>query len=237
MKYISTLVQELEYVVAEEKRRSSQSVREIIQERTFYIPQLITSSLFIFQAMSGCDILAYYNGIIFKEAAVAPEYAAIIFQLTITLGYLLSSLLQTKLDCRTINIIFLTSTALAMLGMSLSFLYPDTLGSSLSLPCLILAGVSYGLGVGPVPFILMSTLLTQKNKTLGVALAQTTRALVVLVQMKMFPLVLTIIGTSGVFLWSTCVCAAGALFSFYFVPVTRNKSIYELETMFEPETT
>ena len=52
--------------------------------------------------------------------------------------------------------------AISMLGLGLSFLYPDTLGSYLSIPCLVVAGASYGLGVGPVPFILMSSLFTQR---------------------------------------------------------------------------
>ena len=79
---------------------------------------------------------------------------------------------------------FLTTNAAAMLGMGFNFMYPDILGSYLSLPSLVLAGVCYGLGVGPVPFILMSSLFTQRKKSVGVAIAQTTRALVVFIQMK-----------------------------------------------------
>ena len=74
--------------------------------------------------------------------------------------------------------------AAAMLGMGFNFAFPDALGSALSLPSLVLAGVCYGLGVGPVPFILMSSLFTQRKKSVGVAIAQTTRAIVVFMQMK-----------------------------------------------------
>ena len=69
-----------------------------------------------------------------------------------TLGFLVSPLLQSRLDCKYINMIFLSSMSVSMLGLGLSFLRPS-LGPALSIPCLVVAGASYGLGVGPVPYI------------------------------------------------------------------------------------
>ena len=103
-----------------------------------------------------------------------------------TLGFLVSPFLQSRLDCKYINIIFLASMSVSMLGLGLSLLYPSHLGSYVSIPCVVVAGASYGLGVGPVPFILMSSLFTQRWKSLGVAFAQTSRALVVFGQVKVY---------------------------------------------------
>ena len=111
-------------------------------------------------------------------------------QATITSGYLVSPLILDRFDPRIINLAGLSLTALCMLGLGLSFLLPLSLGSGLALPCLVAAGLIYGLGVGPVPFILMSSLFTQKNKSIGSAIAQTFRALSVLVQMKVRQLML-----------------------------------------------
>ena len=88
------------------------------------------------------------------------------------------------MDCKYINMIFLTSIAMAMAGIGVSFTFPSLLGPQLTIPCLVVAGASYGLGVGPVSFVLMSSLFSQKNKSLGVAFAQTTRQIAVLVQVK-----------------------------------------------------
>ena len=107
-------------------------------------------------------------------------------KLLITVGYLASTPLLSRLDCKYINIIFLTSMSVSMLGLGLSFLYPLHLGSYVAIPCVVVAGASYGLGVGPVPFILMSSLFTQRWKSLGVAFAQTSRALVVFGQVKVY---------------------------------------------------
>ena len=104
-------------------------------------------------------------------------------KLLITVGYLASTPLLSRLDCKYINIIFLSSMSASMLGLGLGFLYPS-LGPALSIPCLVVAGASYGLGVGPVPYILMSSLFTQNNKSVGVAISQTSRALTAFTQIK-----------------------------------------------------
>ena len=100
-----------------------------------------------------------------------------------TLGFLVSPFLQSRLDCKYINMIFLSSMSVSMLGLGLGFLRPS-LGSTLSIPCLVVAGASYGLGVGPVVYILMTALFTQENKSVGVAISQISRALFGFVQMK-----------------------------------------------------
>ena len=96
------------------------------------------------------------------------------------------------MDCKYINMIFLTSIAMAMAGIGVSFTFPGLLGPHLTIPCLVVAGASYGLGVGPVSFVLMSSLFSQKNKSLGVAFAQTTRQIAVLVQVKVVSMIYNI---------------------------------------------
>ena len=100
-----------------------------------------------------------------------------------TLGYLVSPALVARLDCKYIALSFLASMSASMLGVGLSFLYPS-LGPVLAIPCLVVAGASYGLGVGPVAYVLMSSLFTQDKKSLGLAFAQTSRALIVFGQLK-----------------------------------------------------
>merc|ERR1712183_1150939 len=163
--------------VREEDERVK-SVRDLVTDRSFLAPLTISCSCFLFQAMCGCDTISYYTGYIFKEKQMRMEHAAIIFQMTITFGYLVSSFILSKLDCRIVNIIFLIPTSLAMMVMGLSFMFPSL--TTLSIPSLVFSGLCYGLGVGPVSFVLMSSLYPQKMKSVGVAVSQTCRALIVL---------------------------------------------------------
>ena len=55
-----------------------------------------------------------------------------------TVGFMVSPLLQSRLDCKYINMIFLGSMSVSMLGLGLSFLRPS-LGPALSIPCLVVA--------------------------------------------------------------------------------------------------
>ena len=69
-----------------------------------------------------------------------------------------------------------------MLLMGLSFTFPSL--SLAMVPCLVVSGLSYGLGVGPASYILMSSLFTQHMKTTGMVTGQVARALVNTVQLK-----------------------------------------------------
>ena len=100
-----------------------------------------------------------------------------------TLGYLVSPALVARLDCKYIALTFLASMSASMLGVGLSFLYPS-LGPALAIPCLVVAGASYGLGVGPVPHMLMTTLFPQRSKSLGATLASICRMVAVFAQIK-----------------------------------------------------
>ena len=75
-----------------------------------------------------------------------------------------------RVACRTAKLA-MCRAQVNLSGMSvLDFL---ALGSSLALPCLVGTGANYGLGVGPVPNVLMSSLFTQKTKSVGSAIALT----------------------------------------------------------------
>ena len=70
-----------------------------------------------------------------------------------------------------------------MAMMGLSFTYPAAL-SALTIPCLVVSGLSYGLGVGPAPPILMSTLFSQNMKSTGITIGYVVRSLVNTTQLK-----------------------------------------------------
>ena len=89
--------------------------------------------------------------------------------------------LLSLLDCKDINMIFLTTIAVSMTGMGISFYFPS-LGLPLVIPCLAVAGASYGLGVGPCTFILMSSLFKSEDRSIGSAWTQTIKALAIFIQ-------------------------------------------------------
>ena len=73
---------------------------------------------------------------------------------------------------------------MALMGLSLS--WPPL--SSLSIPCLVMTGLSYGLGVGPAAYVLMSTIFTQRMKSTGLTTGQVVKAIMVTLQLKVMEL-------------------------------------------------
>ena len=98
---------------------------------------------------------------------------------------MLTPLLQSRYDCKNISIVFLLLMSLSMMLMGLSFTYPAM--SVLTIPCLVVSGLSYGLGIAPAPPNLMSTLFTQNMKSTGISIGQVVKALVNTVQFKVGP--------------------------------------------------
>ena len=56
--------------------------------------------------------------------------------------------MQSRYDCKKTFSLFLLTTSLSMAMMGLSFTYPAAL-SGLTIPCLVVAGLSFGLGQAP----------------------------------------------------------------------------------------
>jgi len=225
-------MKELEVIVTEEKMAEKSSSRfSCFSDRTFMIPFFIMCTLFIIQASSGSDLMSYYAITIFAGLGLEESLVALIFQVVLTLGYVVSPFILSRIDCRPHFVIFLLAIASGTLSMGLSILFPAL--SFLSLPSLILVGGFYGLGVGPVPFVLMSTLFPQKYKSMGLASSQVARAITVCLQLKTFPYLLSYLGMGGIFFIPSVTSVLGAVFAFFMIPTTRNKSIYELELVFQ----
>ena len=100
----------------------------------------------------------------------------------ITLGYLISPIALFKVDAKYVNMVMLLLQSSLMMSLSLVFVFH--LPPNLSLILLQTSGLLYGLGIGPVPYILMSSLFKNNSKTFGIALAETSRAMAAFLQLK-----------------------------------------------------
>merc|ERR1712226_329844 len=94
-------------------------------------------------------------------------------------------------------------------------------------------GVSFGLGVGCVPYTLSGELFPQNMRSWGCGMALAVRYVCQFVQLKVFLLMKVGLGMSGVY-WSWCITALlGAMFAMWLLPETRNKTFSQLEIIFQ----
>ena len=75
-------LEEMKNIIVNEENSSGMSKKEMLRSRTFVVPLILSCTLFMFQAMSGTDILSYYNGVIFKDVGLSEEYVAILYQVS-----------------------------------------------------------------------------------------------------------------------------------------------------------
>jgi len=224
---------EMEAVYSEEMTRreeEKESGGSKKLDRTLLLPLGIMCSLFTIQALAGCDTMSYYAITIFSDWDMKASTIAIIYQITITLGYVISPFVMARVDTRPQFMTALLVSAVAQVCMSVSLYLPSC--SFLAMPSLVVAGLTYGLGVGPVPFVTMSVIFPQRYKSLGMSVGQITRALVVTLQLKAFPYLVSWVGMSGLFLCHATFLVLGTVFTLFLVPETRNKSLSELEKIF-----
>ena len=73
-------VEEIKEVIKEEEKKSQQSVREVIQARSFLQPLALTCTLSVVQLISGSDMMEGYLLVIFKDSGVTPKHLSILYQ-------------------------------------------------------------------------------------------------------------------------------------------------------------
>ena len=73
-------VEEIRDVIKEEEKKSQQSVREVIQDRSFLQPLALTCALAAVQVMSGSEMIEGYLLVIFKDSGVTPKLLAVLYQ-------------------------------------------------------------------------------------------------------------------------------------------------------------
>ena len=98
---------------------------------------------------------------------------------------------------------------------------------------LISFGLSFGLGIGAIPWTLTGEVFPQHLRTYGCAITVAARYVMQFVQLKLFFLTVSSFGMSGTYWIQGCVAVTGGAFAFFMLPETRNKTFTELETIFQ----
>ena len=142
----------------------------------FLAPLFIVSTLFFFHGSIGYDDLSFYSLVIFQYPGVdiSPSLIAILFQLAFTVGLLAAPLIMSRLGRRPQVIGGGGGLAVCLFGLgayhyfnltSLDSVHPVLAYAPVA--GLVLLGLLFGLGIGPVPYTLTGELFPQPLKSLG----------------------------------------------------------------------
>lgn len=215
-------------------------LRQLVATRAARRALFIIMFLFTVQQWCGINAILSFTVQIFEEAGstMEPAAATIIVGVLQLVGVCSASLVVDRLGRRILLVVSYVSmcTCLLILGGVFHMKAHDQDISSIGwLPvlCLSMYSVTYAVGAGPVPFILVSELFPSSVRSLATSISISFCSILAFIVTKFFEDICSQIGQYGA-MWVFAGCSlAGALFAWFGVIETKGKPLavilHELE--------
>ncbi|EFX73487.1 hypothetical protein DAPPUDRAFT_325263 [Daphnia pulex] len=206
-------------------------------------PLIIAVSLMIFQQLSGINAAVYNSVAIFESAGSTLDnlVCAILLNLDQLVVTVASSLLVERLGRRTLFVLSELTMCISLFGLGTFFYLKDNPETDpalveslgwLPLVSLILFIGAFGIGAGPVPWLMAGELLPDKVKGPGVSIATFTNWFLAFVVTKTFVNIQSAITSVGAFWMFGICCVIGSLFGLFILPETKGKTQEEIQSLF-----
>ncbi|KAK1389337.1 MFS transporter, SP family, solute carrier family 2 (Facilitated glucose transporter), member 8 [Heracleum sosnowskyi] len=237
---ISLEVNEIKRSVASTSRTTAIRFRDLKQRR-YWFPLMIGIGLLVLQQLSGTNGVLFYSSTIFESAGISSSNAA-----TFGLGAVqviataVSTWLVDKTGRRILLIISSTGMTLSLFVVAVSFFVKGFVADNSTLYSILgilsLVGVvgmiiAFSLGMGPIPWIIMSEILPIKIKGLAGSVATLANWFIAWVVTMTAPLLLSW-SSGGTFTLYMLMCALTLAFAAILVPETKGKTLEEIQLSF-----
>lgn len=204
-----------------------------------YKPVALLLGVFILRELGGQYAVFSYTLYLFKRTgANLDSYTCTVLVGVVRLvSTIISSSLLDRVGRRPCLIGACLTCAIAA-GVGGTFiLLEDVAGSASWMPLIaVLVFVSaYGLGIGPVPWVLLGELLPTPVRSLGASICTFCYAVMQFVVGYVFPELLLAVGVGGALLVFGAVKIILAVVLWLFLPETRGQTLHELQDAFNPD--
>ncbi|XP_074273280.1 sugar transporter ERD6-like 6 [Silene latifolia] len=237
---ISLEVNDIKRSVASSSKRSTIRFAQLKQRR-YWLPLMIGNGLLILQQLSGINGVLFYSSTIFQEAGVTSSNAAAVGLGAIqVMATVVTTWLADKAGRRILLIVSSAGMTLSLLVVSISFYLKDVVSndsswynvfSILSVVGVVAMVAAFSLGVGAIPWIIMSEILPVNIKGLAGSIATLANWLTAWVVTMTANLLLTW-NSGGTFSIYTVVCAFTVAFVVIWVPETKGRTLEEIQWSF-----
>ncbi|PIN13075.1 putative transporter (major facilitator superfamily) [Handroanthus impetiginosus] len=237
---ITVEVNEIKRSVASTSRRTAIRFADL-QLRRYWLPLMIGNGLLILQQLAGTNGVIFYSTTIFESAGFSSSNAA-----TVGLGVIqviataVSTWLVDKTGRRILLIVSSSGMSLSLLLVAVSFFVKDLVAVDSSLYSILgilsVVGVvcmiiSFSLGMGPIPWLIMSEIFPPKIKGLAGSVATLANWFSCWVITVTAPLLLDW-SSGGTFLFYTVISIITVAFVAIWVPETKGKTLEEIQRSF-----
>ena len=166
-------LKELEALQAIASSEGSPSLVYLFSRRSFLLPVSILSVLFAMHASVGADVISYYSLtlLIFPGVDLSPTVLAVLLQTMFTIGMTFAPLIMSRVNRRPQFAIGCLAVAVIMILLGLdNYFQLSAKNPSLNyLPVFLLLtfGITFGLGIGAIPFTLSGELFPHQMRSYG----------------------------------------------------------------------
>ncbi|KAI3665551.1 hypothetical protein L6452_44178 [Arctium lappa] len=197
----------------------------------------VGASLFLFQQLAGINAVVYYSTSVFRSAGVASDVAAsALVGAANVFGTIIATSLMDKKGRKSLLISSFTGMAASMLLLSLSFTWKVLAPYSGPLAVIgtVLYVLSFSLGAGPVPALLLPEIFASRIRAKAVALSLGMHWIANFFIGLCFLSVVTTFGISKVYLVFATICLLAVIYITANVVETKGRSLEDIERELSP---
>lgn len=225
---------------AEQAASRKSSIFDLIRTRAAKKALLASLGAMFFQQMSGVNAVIFYTVTIFQASgsSMSPEIASIVVT---TVQMVMSGVAAIIVDRagRKPLLIFSSSVMTASLvALGLYFNIKAT-GNDVSdlgwlpLTSLTLFMISFSIGLGPIPWMLMGELFPAETKAVASGIAVMLNWFLVFLVTKTFPMMNDELGADATFWIFAGIMVAATAFTYFIIPETKGKSSQEIQEVLQ----
>jgi sugar porter (SP) family MFS transporter len=198
------------------------------------LPCLILGiALFFFQQVSGINVVIYYAPTIFNSMQLGSTSTTLLATVGVgTLNVLMTLVAMRwveKWGRRPLLITGFAGTALSLGLIAFATSFDGVFFQWVSAVSVFLFIAFFAVGLGPLPYILISEVFPIKIRGQGMSLSAASNWIFNTLVVASFPILLQELGISLVFLFYAVACALGLLFAIRYTPETKGISLEEIE--------
>lgn len=218
--------------------RQKAGVLAMVTNRASLMALICSLGLMFFQQFSGINAVIFYTNNIFQSAGsdIPPAIATIIVGVVQTIATYISSLLIEKAGRRILLLQSCIIMGVCLIILGAYFKLQENganVGSVgwLPLVCLVLFIVSFSLGFGPIPWMMMAELFPVEFRGTASGITVITNWCLVFVVTLCFPLMKNAIGIYSCFWFFSAFMIICVFFVFFLIPETKGKTVSQIQTI------
>ena len=207
------------------------SLRELMKP-TLYRPFIISIMLMVFQQFTGINAVIVHASRMLRDAGISnANVSAIAIGVVQIIGTGISCLIVDKLGRR---ILLMFSTAVMCVSMIVlgASRYFSGFPNYITLICLCCFITGFALGMGPIPWLIMSEIFPTKVRGVASGVAAQVNWLGAFIIMKFYVNMEDAMHPYGCYWFFAAVSLSAVVYVFIFLPETKGKTLEEVEALF-----